>query len=143
MYPLTVPLPLPSPALQAEQVSSVGIISHAHGGALVANLSVSDLRGLLPQHLMALSLTVLQFVTARASIAGWPAARHAPSNEWGLKGAEALKEPTPVTCGPGATLMQVRPGASCRGRGWGWGGWVYGSSSGCNMGAGQQHVLAG
>ncbi len=92
---------------QAEHVSSVGIISHDHGGALVANLSVSDLRGLLPQHLMALALPVLQFMSARASIAGWPAARHAPSNEWGLKGAEALKEPEPVTCGPQATLMQV------------------------------------
>jgi hypothetical protein len=57
--------------LQANKVSCVGVISHSHGGGLVATLGNRDLRGLLPEHFAALGSPVLQFLTARAS-ACWP-----------------------------------------------------------------------
>jgi len=56
--------------LQANRVSCVGVISHAHGGGLTASLSSLDLRGLLPDHFVGLAAPVLQFLTAKAS-AGW------------------------------------------------------------------------
>lgn len=58
-------------ALQANNVSCVGVISHSQGGGLAASLSSSDLCGLLPeQFAAALSMPVLQYLQAKAS-AGW------------------------------------------------------------------------
>jgi hypothetical protein len=89
----------------------VGVTSPVQGGALVASLSASDLRGLLPQHMGALALPVLRFLSARACTpSSWLAAAHQPGNEWGLRGAEELRAPQPLTCAPGATLGQVRGG---------------------------------
>lgn len=60
---------------QANKVSCVGVISHAHGGGLAASLSSSDLRGLLPEHFAALGMPVLQYLTAKAS-PGWAGQQH-------------------------------------------------------------------
>lgn len=62
--------------LQANKVSCVGVISHSAAGGLAASLSSSDLRGLLPEHFVALGAPVLQYLTAKAS-ASWPAQQHA------------------------------------------------------------------
>lgn len=48
------------------------MISHSAGGGLAASLSGSDLLGLLPEHFVALSTPVLQYITAKAS-ASWTA----------------------------------------------------------------------
>lgn len=93
--------------MHANRVSSVGIVSHAKCGALVASLSASDLRGLLPQEFSALSLPVLQFLNAKASLAGYHHTKSATSNSWGLKGAEILKNVSVATCTPGSTLEEV------------------------------------
>lgn len=61
-----------SRVVQANKVSSVGVISHTKNGGLAANLSASDLQGLLPQHFAALAMPVLQFLTVKASAIGWP-----------------------------------------------------------------------
>eukprot|EP00879_Flechtneria_rotunda_P015760 GHRR01016482.1.p2 GENE.GHRR01016482.1~~GHRR01016482.1.p2 ORF type:complete len:105 (-),score=36.35 GHRR01016482.1:30-344(-) len=63
------------PMLQANKVSCVGVISHAHGGGLVASLSSSDLLGVQPEHFGVLAMPVLDFLTAKAS-AGWGAQQH-------------------------------------------------------------------
>jgi len=69
-------------------VSSVGVISHSHGGGLVANLSAGDLRGLLPAHMGLLAQPVLAFLSSRAAAvgSGWQGSHTAgSSNEWGVK----------------------------------------------------------
>lgn len=91
----------------ANQVSSVGVVSHERGGALVASLSASDLRGLLPQDFSALSLPVLEFLNSKASAAGYHNCKHAHANDWGLKGAEALKGVSIATCSPSSTFEEV------------------------------------
>jgi hypothetical protein len=67
--------PLQHAAIQANKVSCVGVISHAHGGGLVGSLSSSDLAGLLPEHFVLLAGPVLQYLTARSS-AGWGGQQH-------------------------------------------------------------------
>jgi hypothetical protein len=57
----------------------VGVISHSRGGGLAASLSSSDLRGLLPEHFVALAAPVLHFLTAKAS-AGWAGQQQKPSS---------------------------------------------------------------
>jgi hypothetical protein len=60
---------------QANKVSCVGIISHAHGGGLVGSLSSSDLAGLLPEHFVSLADPVQHYLTARSS-ASWGGQQH-------------------------------------------------------------------
>eukprot|EP00878_Enallax_costatus_P026742 GHUV01028728.1.p1 GENE.GHUV01028728.1~~GHUV01028728.1.p1 ORF type:complete len:303 (+),score=96.34 GHUV01028728.1:528-1436(+) len=62
--------------MMANKVSCVGVISHSQGGGLAASLSSSDLRGLLPEHFVALGAPVLQYLTAKAS-PGWAVQQHA------------------------------------------------------------------
>eukprot|EP00775_Hariotina_reticulata_P010491 gene10491-10650_t len=66
-------------SMVANRVSCVGVISHSHGGGLAASLSSSDLRGLLPEHFVALAAPVLHFLTAKAS-AGWAGQHQKPSS---------------------------------------------------------------
>jgi len=50
----------------------VGVVAHEGGyGALGANLSSSDLRGLLPQHFSALAMPVMQVGVLRVVWFGW------------------------------------------------------------------------
>lgn len=89
--------------MQVNRVLAVGVISHAHHGALVANLSVSDLRGLMTSQLGLLGLPILKFLAAKSLAAG--AMKMSPRSS-------PPSSPVPPRGSPSGSLTSIMGGTS-------------------------------
>ena len=82
----------------------------------MGNLSVSDLRGILPEHFSVLAQPVMTFLEMRRAGRCWagptpknPRIQHASNgcNGWGIKSAEASQPVHVAACSPQSTLNEV------------------------------------
>ncbi len=91
-------------------------VQRAGHGALVGNLSVSDLRGILPEHFSVLAQPVMTFLEMRRAGRCW--AGNTPKNPriqrptngcngWGIKSAEGSQPVHVAACSPESTLLEV------------------------------------
>ncbi|KAK9865169.1 hypothetical protein WJX84_010351 [Apatococcus fuscideae] len=103
-------------AMCASHVSCAGVVQLRGHGALVGNLSVSDLRGILPEHFSVLGQPVMTFLEIRRAGKCWatptprnPRIQHTTNgcNGWGIKSAEGTQPVRVAACSPDATLLEV------------------------------------
>ena len=87
-----------------EKVGSVGVV--APGKGLIGNLSASDLRGIQVEHFGLLALSVKQFLEAQVRRSLLPASKPG-TNNYGVKGKEALKDIRLYRCYPDTPLCEV------------------------------------
>ena len=82
----------------------------------MGNLSVSDLRGILPEHFSVLGQPVMTFLEMRRSGRCWatpnprnPRIQHITNgcNGWGIKSADGHEPVHVAACSPNSTLLEV------------------------------------
>ncbi|GAB4817789.1 hypothetical protein N2152v2_004835 [Parachlorella kessleri] len=107
---LCVPAVMPAinafKAVLGSHVGCAGVVDLHRHGALVAQVSTSDLRGLLPQHFQLLGLPVLEFL--ERSLGGWEPPPTSLTQTFGVKSPRKTTRDVRVeTCSMQSTLGEV------------------------------------